>query len=98
MLDLYRCLLDNRRGSPALRDGSLILLDAPPGVLLFERVCEADTRVVAVCFADGARAIGYDGWEVDIASTPGPRRRFNGTLARDEAVILSPQRRGRRRG
>ena len=98
MLDLYRCILANRRGSPALRDGSLVLLDAPPGVLLFERAYEEDRRVVAVCFADEPRAVGYDGWEVDIASTPGPRRRFNGKLAPDEAVILSRPRRRRPRG
>jgi alpha-glucosidase len=97
MLNLYRRLLALRRSSPALRGGSLELLPAPPDVLLFERMVESDTRVTAVSFARAERAIGFEGWEVDAASDPEPRRRFNGTLAPDAAVILSPPRRGRRR-
>ena len=93
MLRFYRRLLEVRRGSNALRDGALELLDAPTGVLLFTRASAADLRVVAVSFTPEPRAIGYAGWDVDVTSEPQPRSRFSGTLAADTAVILSPPRR-----
>ena len=97
MLHLYRLLLETRRASPALREGSLELLGAPAGVLLFERAAEGDRRVIAVCFADEAAQVpGYDGWTVDLTSATSARRLFNATLEPDEAVILSPPRRLRR--
>jgi alpha-glucosidase len=97
MLHLYRRLLETRRASPALREGSLELHEAPAGVLLFERAAEGDRRVIAVCFADDpAQVPGYDGWTVDLTSATAARRLFNATLEPDEAVILSPPRRLRR--
>ena len=94
MLHLYRRLLEARQTSPALREGSLELHEAPAGVLLFERAAEGDQRVIAVCFADeAARVPGYDGWTVDLTSATSERRLFNATLEPDEAVILSPPRR-----
>jgi alpha-glucosidase len=95
VLHLYRRLIETRRNSAALQAGSLELLEAPSGVLLFERALDDDRRAVAVCFTEGAQLIGYDGWAVDVASGGEPRRRFNGTLERDEAVILAPPRRRR---
>jgi alpha-glucosidase len=95
ILNLYRRLIAVRRASPALLVGSLELLEAPTDVLLFERAHANDIRVVAVSFASEARSIGYEGWEVDVSSDPEPRRRFNGMLARDEAVVLSRPRRAR---
>ncbi|HET7721045.1 MAG TPA: DUF3459 domain-containing protein, partial [Acidimicrobiales bacterium] len=50
ILHLYRRLLAARRASPALRLGGSTWLDAPAGVLAWERVHEpsGDRRVVAV--------------------------------------------------
>jgi alpha-glucosidase len=93
MLHFYRRLLDVRRGSKALREGALELLDAPPGILLFRRSSPDDLRVVAVSFTQVPRAIGYESWGVDATSEPQQRSRFSGTLAADTAVILSPPRR-----
>jgi hypothetical protein len=93
MLHFYRRLLEVRRGSKALREGALELLDAPPGVLLFRRWSADDLRVVAVSFTQEPRAIGYESWGVDATSEPQQRSRFSGTLAADTAVILSPPRR-----
>ena len=96
MLQHYRALIAARRASPALRRGSLELLDAPRGVLLYERRHGDDRRVVAVSFAATPGVIGYVGWNVDVSSERDPRQRFTGTLAPDSAVILSPPLGGRR--
>jgi alpha-glucosidase len=93
MLNLYQALLTARRTSPALRIGSLELLPGPPGVLVFERRYEDDRRVIAVNFAAERRPAGHEGWDVEVSSDPEPRRRFNGALPPDAAVILSPPRR-----
>jgi alpha-glucosidase len=98
VLCLYRRLIRIRAASPALRGGSLELLAAAQGVLLFERALGDDVRVVGVNFAGAPRAVGYEGWEVDACSDPEPRRRFNGTLAPSSAVILSPAHRPVRGG
>jgi hypothetical protein len=72
--------------------GSLDLAPAPPGVLVFERVHEDDTRVVAVNFEDAAAPLGYEGWTVDASSGAEKRARFGGVLAPETAVVLSPRR------
>ena len=54
ILHLYRRLLAARRASPALRLGDWRLLDAPEGVLAYERSRGADRRVVLVNFSADA--------------------------------------------
>ena len=52
ILHLYRRLLADRRASPALRHGDWALLDAPPGVLAYERSTAGDRRRVFANFTD----------------------------------------------
>ena len=65
ILHLYRALLAARRASPALRAGTLRLLDAGDGELAFERVHGDDARRVLVRF-DGAAPAAPSGWEVEV--------------------------------
>jgi alpha-glucosidase len=76
VLELARELLALRRASPALRGGSLRLLDgAPAGVLAYERVSGDDRRLVWVDFGAGAMEPPA-GWRVDLRT--------------DSAAIMSP--------
>jgi alpha-glucosidase len=87
-LALYRRLLAARRGSPALTSGELTLLDAPEGVLAYERTTGDDRRTILVNFTDQPVATSFAG-AVD-ASSLAEREgaSFDGTLAPDEGVIL----------
>ena len=93
ILALYTRLLAIRRSSPALALGTWLLLDSPPGTLVYERSWEGDTRRVAVNFAD-RRAAGVsfvDGWNVEITTARGrDGRPWDGSLEPDEAIILTP--------
>ena len=58
MLELYRALLALRAATPALRDGSLSLIDAPDGVLAYRRTVDGDAGVtVLVSMADEGRDV-----------------------------------------
>jgi alpha-glucosidase len=85
-LHLVRAALAARRASPALRRGTLVLLDdVPAGVLAYERAAGADRRRVWINFGpDEARL--PDGWAVELA-TGGEG---GGVLAVDAAAILRP--------
>jgi alpha-glucosidase len=87
ILHLYRRLLSARRASPALQLGDLTLLDAPEGVLAWERVAGDDRRRIVVSFY--GEEIPYDtaGWVVDVSSVGAG---FAGVLRSDEALVLSP--------
>jgi alpha-glucosidase len=52
MLHLYRRMLAERRASPALRLGAFSWLEAPEGVLAYERFAGDDRRVVLVNYTD----------------------------------------------
>jgi alpha-glucosidase len=86
ILHLYKRLLQVRRSSPALHAGTLELLDAPEGVLAYERRHDDDVRRVVVSFV--AAEIAYDatGWEPEAGTHDG----FTGVLRPDEAVVLRP--------
>jgi alpha-glucosidase len=93
VLHLYRRLLAARRASPALHGGSWALLDAPPGVLAYERVDGEDRRQVWANFGDVTVACDpTGGWRVDVDSASpeaegGPwDRRLPGCAA----VVLHP--------
>ena len=88
MLYLYRRLLAARRGSPALRSGSWTPVDAPDGVLAYERAAGDDRRVVLVNFTPSPAMVDAAG-VVEVSSLgAGEGEPFAGTLAADEAVIL----------
>ncbi|HEV3227300.1 MAG TPA: alpha-amylase family glycosyl hydrolase [Acidimicrobiales bacterium] len=91
ILHLYRRLLASRRASPALRCGDLTLLDAPGGVLAYERVEDQDHRIVLVNFTGESQAVAQRG-TVEVSSidpTANATRTFAGELRPDEAVILA---------
>jgi len=84
ILHLYRRLLALRRTSPALREGSIRLLDAPAGVLAYERRTGDERWVVAVNFTSDAVA-----WETpgNIVVTSDGRTDRDG-LAAEQAVVV----------
>ena len=85
---MYRRLLATRRGSRALTLGALTLLDAPEGVLAYERVDGEDGRTALINFTGEPQSMAASGIiEVSSIGT-GEGRPFTGTLAPDEAVIL----------
>jgi alpha-glucosidase len=88
ILHLYKRLLTARRASPALKLGDLALLDAPDGVLAYERVLADDRRTVLINFTDEPRVVGVDG-EVEVSSVErGEHEPFDGELRPNEAVLL----------
>jgi len=92
ILHLYRRLLSARRRSPALRSGTWQLVDAPDGVLAYERRSGRDRRQVWANFgaADVPCALPGD-WAVDVGSLGrGEGGRWDGRLAGAEAVVLRP--------
>ena len=95
ILHLYRRLLAARRACPALRTGSWAARPAPNGVLAYRRTAAdgGDTRTILINFTGtsvrvpvsrAAEAI------VEVASDgAGEGLPYNGTLAPDQALILS---------
>ena len=93
VLHLYRALLALRRSSPALHAGDLRWIDAPDGVLAWERVHPAsgDRRLVAVNTTDEPRSLTVGPATVTVRSTMvGVDTLFDGRLGPDEAVVLRP--------
>ncbi len=92
VLHLYRRVLAARRASPALTSGAQRLLDAPDGVLAWERIDGDDRRVVVVGFAAGSEPVSVPGrFVVEVASDGvGEGEAFDGTVGVDRAVILRP--------
>jgi alpha-glucosidase len=89
ILHLYREVIAARRASPALRGGSLRLLEAPDGVLAYERRAGADVRRVLVNQGGGPVEDAVPpGWRVQVASDRGPAA--DGALGRDAALLLRP--------
>jgi alpha-glucosidase len=86
---LHRDLLAARRASEALRSGSFAWLDAPEGVLVYERATEADRRIVCVSFVAEGRTVDVQG-TIEVSSIPGRAgTQLDGELLPDEAVVLS---------
>jgi oligo-1,6-glucosidase/alpha-glucosidase len=61
MLTLYRRLLALRRAEPALAVGSFTLVDAPPGVLAYDRIEKGRRLRVLLNLTDQAVAIDWQG-------------------------------------
>ena len=90
ILRLYRRLLAARRASLALRLGDWRPLEAPEGVLAYERSRGADRRVVLVNFSPDAARVAARG-TIEVASDDrGEGGPFGGTLGPDQALILKP--------
>ncbi|MFQ5478182.1 MAG: alpha-amylase family glycosyl hydrolase [Candidatus Binatia bacterium] len=93
MLSHYRALLRARRGSVALRRGSMRRIDAPGGVLAYQRMAAADSRTILINFSgdsidcevipEGCIEVASDG-----ARETGAR--FDGRLGPYEALLLRP--------
>jgi alpha-glucosidase len=88
MLHLYRRLLAFRRTSPALREGSIQLVDAPDGVVAFERRSEGHRCTVVVNFTSEPRSFAAGG-KIRVASDgAGEGGYFSGTLRPDQAIVI----------
>jgi alpha-glucosidase len=85
ILQLARAILALRRDSPALRLGTLALLDdAPGGVLAYGREHDGDRRRVWINFGSTPVAL-QDGWAAELITGSA-----QDALAPDAAVILRP--------
>ena len=89
ILHLYRRLLALRRGSAAVREGSLALLDAPEGVLAFERRAGDERWMVAVNFTSAPVKYPVLGRVAVASDELGEGRPFGGCLESDQAVIIA---------
>jgi len=91
ILHLYRRLLACRRASAALHGGAWEVLDAPAGVLAYERRAGADVRRTWANFGEEEVGCDGDGWVVEVASSGrGEGELWDGRLAGAEAVVLRP--------
>jgi alpha-glucosidase len=87
MLTLSRTALDLRRASPALRGGTIELLDdAPAGVLAYERAAGDDRRRVWINFGPRPAALPQ-GWRAQLRTDDS-----DGPLAPDAAAVMAPGR------
>src|SRR5437870_5276807 len=88
ILHLYRRLLALRRASAALHAGSCRLLEAPAGVLAYERAAGTERRLVLVNFTGERLPVAAHG-RVEIASDgTGEDRPYAGVLAPAQALVL----------
>ena len=96
ILHLYRRLLAERRVAPSLARGDQTLLDAPAGVLAWDRTSGDDRRRILVNFTDlpvdlGASPAADGTWTVAVASDGvGEGDALGPTLGPDQAVLLRP--------
>ncbi|MDQ6727860.1 MAG: DUF3459 domain-containing protein, partial [Actinomycetota bacterium] len=93
ILNLYRRLLALRRATPALHGGAWRRLDAPAGVLAYERgePGGAGARRVGANFGEEDAAWPSEGWTVDLTTDGrGEGGRWAGRLAGTSAVVLRP--------
>ena len=91
IVHLYRRLLAARRASPALRAGEWEQLEAPAGVVAYERRAGDDRRRVWANFGDEP-ATCAGGWTVEVATRRGGEGGpWDGHLGGGEAVVVRPQ-------
>ena len=89
ILHLYRRVLEARRASAALQLGDFSLLDAPDGVIAFERTAVGDRRVVVVNFRAEPMTVPLANLTVELASDgTGEGARYSGTMPASGAAIL----------
>ena len=92
ILHLYRRLLAARRASPALRLGEWAEVEAPEGVLAYERRLGDDRRVVVVNFTGACVEVPVPGeWRIDVATHRADEGRlYDGSVPGDVALVLAP--------
>ena len=92
LLWLYRDLLALRRAHAALRRGTFRALEAPEGVLAYEREVEGQRALVALNFSDGAKTVDLGGERVAgglrTGATALPERADAVRLDAAEGVVL----------
>ncbi|HZN13208.1 MAG TPA: alpha-amylase family glycosyl hydrolase [Acidimicrobiales bacterium] len=91
ILHLYRRLLAARRVSDGLAIGAMRLLDAPDGVVAYERASDGDRRVVVVNFTDASVAVDVPGPPATVeVSSDGvdEGRPYSGVVPPSGALIL----------
>ena len=88
MLHLYRQALAARRSSPALRQGTFRWVDAPDGVLAWERALGPERVLVAVNMTGSPARLdaAAGGWSLLVSSDGGG---FSRELRPDSAVWLA---------
>ncbi len=87
---LYRRLLRTRRADATLQRGVVELLDAPDGVLAYDRIGPEGRRRVLANFED--RPVTFardDAWRILASTAPGHDGLFDGTLGGTTAVLLT---------
>jgi alpha-glucosidase len=92
MLELHRRLLAARRASPALHAGSIELLDAPPGVVAFDRRQAGEqVRVLLNLTGEPATVTLEGSWTTLVGTRPGREGTYERdavALAGDEGLVL----------
>jgi alpha-glucosidase len=100
MLHLYRRVIAARRSSPALRRGSWRRIDAPRGVLGFERRSGEDRRIVLANFSETPVDIDLHATasvdlrrppDIVVSSRTAAPTMWAGAVAALEAVIIDPR-------
>jgi len=87
LLSFYRELLALRRAHPALHAGAFRRLEAPEGVLAFERRAGAERALVALSFAGEPREVRFEDAAVARALSTDPGRALP---ARAGRLVLGP--------
>ena len=95
MLALYRRILAARQASPALQLGDWRAIDAPAGVLAYERhhAPTGDRRVVLVNFSDDMVRLPLDvagAYVVEVATDDRTSGSYDGTVQPSQALMLRP--------
>jgi alpha-glucosidase len=94
MLHLYRRLLALRKARPELGDGELRLLDAPEGLLAFQRRSANGIAHVLINMTDSTivldESLVPSGARLLLASdTPEPGRAAPGVISADQAIVVA---------
>ena len=88
ILHLYRRLLALRRARPALDEGTLRLLDAPSGVVAWERAAGADRVRAVVNFTSDEQQVAAGGRVLVASDGAGEGAVFDGRLGPERALLL----------
>jgi alpha-glucosidase len=99
ILHLYRRILAERKRSPALRHGSLRLLESPPDVIAYERRADRDERLVVINFGKGEERFAPASGRTVLVSSADPALALgysaaaatcDGRIAPESALVLGP--------
>ncbi len=92
ILHLYRRVVGFRRSSQALRVGDMVVLDAPPGVVAWERTTDDERVVIVINMSDTSTSFELSGaWTVAIDSSTGAAedsQPYGGAVPAQAGVVL----------